>query len=145
MMLPLLVSRHPGATAGAAAGMVSVIALGVWAVVRRRPTAEELEQRRRVRLAAAGRIVDGSLTGAEPDEQAPQVILYRYRIAGVTYDCGQDVSAIEPPVRGLRLNFPVQVRYDRANPGDSIVVAEGWNGLWSTGFEHDSGTRSVAQ
>ncbi len=100
-------------------------------VASRRPSAKVLEERRRQRLAAVGRIVDGSLLEAEPADE-PRVIIYTYRIAGVTYECSQDVSALRELVTNLRLDYPVQVRYSRDNPADSIVVAETWNGLWST-------------
>ena len=131
--LHLSIPRQPQSIAATAAGAVAVLALAGWAIFRKRTTAEEREQRRRHHLATTGRIVDGALTGAEPDEHAPQFIQYRYRIAGVTYECSQDVSAVSSLVYDLRLEFPVQVRYDRANPGDSIVIAEDWNGLWSAG------------
>ena len=98
--------------------------------LRRRPTAAQREERRRLHLAATGRIVDGNLIDADPSEDEPSKLIYRYRVAGVTYECSQDVSALAGSVRNLRLDFPVQVRYDLANPGDSIVVAESWNGLW---------------
>jgi len=125
---------------------VGVCAVGAgtllaWAIARRRrPSAKQIEERRRQRLAASGRIVDGSLVDAEPLESAPQTIIYRYRIAGVTYECSQDVSTLSALVKNIRLDFPVQVRYNRANPADSIVVAETWNGLW-TNIWHASGSR----
>ena len=120
----------------AAAGIVTcagtvALAAAVIAMIRHRPSAQEREERRRRYLATHGRIVDGSLIQAEPSEGEPRAVIYRYRIAGVTYECSQDVSALSPPVRNLRLDYPVQVRYNRANPADSIVVAEDWNGLWT--------------
>ncbi len=146
MLPPTFLSRHPASVAASAAGAASLLGLGLWAILRKRPTAAEREERRRRHLSQTGRIVDGAITGAEPGEEAPDVILYRYRIAGVTYECSQDVSGLTPPPRDLRLEFPIQVRYDRTNPGDSIVVAEDWNGLWSRGqYKHDSGTRVRSQ
>ncbi len=139
MLIPnlhLSLPRNPQSIAATALGGAAVLALAGWAIFRKRVTPEEREQRRRHHLALTGRIVDGSLIGAQPDEHLPEVILYRYRIAGVTYECSQDVSGVRPlgaPVSDLRPDFPLQVRYDRANPGDSIVVAENWNGLWSAG------------
>lgn len=125
------VVRHWFVVGTTALGGICVVALAVVGfIVSRRPTAEQLEERRRKRLATVGRIVDGSLIDAEPAEAAPQVILYRYRIAGVTYECSQNVSTLAPMVENLRLDYPVQVRYSRDNPADSIVVAETWNGLW---------------
>ena len=103
-----------------------------------------MEERRRQRLAMAGRIVDGSLIGAEPAEATPQAIIYRYRIAGVTYECSQDVSSLSPMVENIRLDYPVQVRYSRDNPADSIVVAETWNGLWGQLQTVESNKRPLA-
>jgi hypothetical protein len=58
------------------------------------------------------------------------VLIYSYRLAGVTYDCAQDVSKLPERVTGWRLDQPLQVRYDPRNPGNSVVVAETWSGLW---------------
>jgi hypothetical protein len=132
--------RHWLMVGGIALGAVCTATLaGIGIAMARRPTAKQLEERRRRRLASVGRIVDGSLVNAAPAEDTPQTIIYRYRIAGVTYECSQDVSALAPLVQNLRLDFPVQVRYNRENPADSIVVAETWNGLW-TNLWHSSGS-----
>ncbi|ADW67476.1 hypothetical protein [Granulicella tundricola] len=136
-MHPLsIVVRHPRQTAAAATGAAAVIALAAYAIFRKRPTAEEIEALRRDRLAAAGRISDGSLLDAFPSLDEPHVLVYTYRIAGVTYECSQDVSLFADRIHGPRaesalLDLPIQVRYDRANPADSIVIADTWNGLWS--------------
>ena len=128
-ILPNL-ARHWIAIGGVAGGGLLLAAAAV-AVLRRGPSALEREEQRRRHLATHGRIVDGNLVEVEPSEQEPQAVIYRYRIAGVTYECAQDVSALGERVRNLRLDHPVQVRYNRANPADSIVVAEDWNGLWT--------------
>jgi hypothetical protein len=60
----------------------------------------------------------------------PEVLVYSYQFAGVTYNCAQDVSRLSDRVGGYRLDQPVQVRYDPRNPGNSIIVAEDWTGLW---------------
>ena len=148
MLIPhlhLSLPRNPQSIAAAAVGGAAALALAGWVVFRKRITAEEREQKRRQHLAQTGRIVDGALTGAEPSEESPQVIQYRYRIAGVTYECSQDVSAVSALVYDLRLEFPVQVRYDRTNPGDSIVIAEDWNGLWSAGRRRGPRTEDSAR
>jgi hypothetical protein len=128
--------RDPRIAGGVAAG-VAVAGAAIWMVVRlRRPTAEEIEHRRREQLATAGRITDGvlidarTLGGDESTSTTPEVLIYSYRLAGVTYDCAQDVSALPERVRGWRLDQPLQVRYDPRNPGNSVVVAESWSGLW---------------
>jgi hypothetical protein len=116
-------------------GLGSACMLGLTAlaiVVGRRPSAMIREERRRKQLTTVGRIVDGSLIDAQPlDTVPPQKIIYTYRIAGVQYQCSQDVSTLGPQVENLRLDYPVQVRYRPDNPADSIVVAETWNGLWT--------------
>ncbi len=75
-----------------------------------------------------------SAVDTHPDETAvrerlPSVLRYQYRIAGVTYESAQDVSVLSDRVRHLRMDLPVQVRYDPHNPTNSIVVAEAWTGL----------------
>ncbi len=130
--LPVNPVRHWFMVGSIATGVMSLIVVAiVSSILKRRPTAEQREERRRTRLANLGRIVDGSLIDVEPRESEPQTIIYRYRIAGVTYECSQDVSTLAPLVQNLRLDYPVQVRYNRANPADSIVVSETWNGLWT--------------
>jgi hypothetical protein len=126
---------HPRIAGGIAAG-IAAGAVIAWLIVRsRRPSAAELERRRRERLAVAGRITDGSivdartLDGEESTSATPELLLYRYRIAGVTYDCGQDVSSIPDCTAGFRIDQPVQVKYDPRNPGNSIIVSENWSGL----------------
>ena len=128
-----LLRLHPQALVAAGAVAAAGLGVGVYLAFRRRPSAEEREQRRRGRLALHGRIVDGTLIEAAPDG-SPATLLYRYRVSGVTYECGQSVSSLAPMLPELGpavLGTPVQVRYDRDNPADSIIVAEDWNGLWS--------------
>ncbi len=124
-------ARHWKVVGVVVGGGLTLAAAAAATILRGKPSAEEREERRRRHLATHGRIVDGSLIEAEPSELEPQAVIYRYRIAGVTYECSQDVSALSERVRNLRLDYPVQVRYNRANPADSIVVAEDWNGLWT--------------
>jgi hypothetical protein len=132
----LLHGINPRVAGGVGAGVV-VAGTAVWFYVRsRRPSAEEMERRRRDHLATMGRITDGvlidarTLGGEETTEVSPEVLIYSYRLAGVTYDCAQDVSKLPDRVTGWRLDQPLQVRYDPRNPGNSVVVAESWSGLW---------------
>jgi hypothetical protein len=120
---------------GAVAGATSYL------LTRKRITAAEREHMRRNYLAHIGRITDGSITETQwlvpapgPDAApvaptTPAVLLYRYRIAGVTYECAQDVTHLPEHVRQVRVDLPIQVRFDPRNPANSIVVAESWNGL----------------
>jgi hypothetical protein len=106
-----------------------------WYFLRKpKPTEEEIEHARRVHLASIGRITDGSITEApyvqeEMQTQAPRLLIYNYRIGGVSYEAAQDVTALAEMVRDVRTDLPVQVRYEPHNPANSIVVAESWSGL----------------
>jgi hypothetical protein len=140
--IPIYIQHHWLKIGSIAAGAFAVAAATTTVIIlKRRPTASQREERRRKRLASLGRIVDGSLVDVTPAETEPHTIIYRYRIAGVTYECSQDVSTLTGLVKNLRLDYPVQVRYNRANPADSIVVAETWNGLWTNLWTISSGER----
>jgi hypothetical protein len=129
------IPAHPRIVAGVLAGAAATAGIAWAIVIYRRPSAAELERRRRETLAANGRITDGSivdartLDGEESTSATPELLLYRYRIAGVTYDCGQDVSTIPEQTSGFRIDQPVQIKYDIRNPGNSIIVSETWSGL----------------
>ena len=136
--LPLSL-RSPRTLAILGCATVSAIGMAVYLLKRKRPTPEELERERRDLLAHTGRITDGTImdtmvneaANPMPDAAVPthQVIVYNYRIAGVTYECAQDVTGLAEYVRGIRSDLPVQVRYAPHNPGNSIIVADSWSGL----------------
>lgn len=126
LSLPLRSPRNVAAVTLGAAAVAGV----AWLILRRsRPSAEELERQRRELLATTGRITDGSITDVPTTDGAPLIIVYNYRIAGVSYECAQDVTALADQVRDVRADLPIQVRYDMHNPGNSIVIAESWSGL----------------
>ena len=135
-LTPLLHGADPRVAGTVVAGVALAGLAMLLASRRKKPTQEEMERRRRDQLAAAGRITDGVLIdartlGGDPSNAAtPEVLIYSYRLAGVTYDCAQDVSALPERVRNWKLDQPLQVRYDPRNPGNSLVVAESWSGLW---------------
>ena len=132
----VLLSKNGWEIAG---GLASVAILGgaaLWLLLRNRPTAEEVEQARRVQLVRYGRLVDGMLLdliemNGEPDDHPLKLLLFSYRIGGVDYECSQDVTAMQDVVdpAQVRVGFPCTVRYQPGNPQNSIVVAEGWSGL----------------
>ena len=120
----------------AAAAFLLLLATGVaWWLRRRRKTPEQLERERRLRLNAMGRITDGTVLDVHeersPDGRAQQLLIYRYDVAGVSYEASQDITHLRHLVdlHSCRLGLPASVKYDAQNPGNSIVLAEGWTGL----------------
>jgi hypothetical protein len=132
----LLRSQDPRLIGGIAAGVVVLVGGVRWYIVSHRIPAWEIERRRREHLALTGRITDGlildarTLSNEASLSPTPEVLVYSYSLAGLIYNCAQDVSALPEQVAGFRLDQPVQVRYDQRNPGNSIVVSESWTGLW---------------
>jgi hypothetical protein len=126
---------NPWEIAAGLAALAAIVALGVWLIFRKRPTAEELERARRLFLVQSGRIVDGMLLDVceveAEDGRTLTMLLFKYRIGGVDYECSQDVTdlgSVVDPVQ-VRAGFPCSVRYQPGNPQNSIVVAEQWTGL----------------
>lgn len=149
--------RSPRIITAIVIGTASLAGVAAYVFTRRKPTAEEIERERRDVLARSGRITDGTImdtmimdtmvtearrearshssnaseASAQGDDAIPppQIIVYNYRIAGVTYECAQDVTGLADHVHGIRTDLPIQVRYSPRNPANSIVVAESWSGL----------------
>ena len=115
--------------------IASVAALALWLVLRRRPSAEEIERARRQFLVQSGRLVDGMLLDVYEvegnDGRTLTFLLFSYRIGGVDYECSQEITAMRGVVNAaeVRAGFPCTVRYQPGNPYNSIVIAEGWTGL----------------
>jgi hypothetical protein len=114
---------------------VGLGALGVWLMLRKRPSAEALERERRRFLVQSGRLVDGMLLDVNEvestDGRTLTMLIFSYRIGGVDYECSQDLSDLRGVVDSgqVRAGFPCTVRYQPGNPHNSIVVAESWTGL----------------
>jgi len=134
--------RDPHVYGTIAAAVVCIGAVTSWLLLRRRPSAEEIERERRAQLVRSGRIIDGTIldisemeSPADPSQPREiRFILYKYEIGGVAYECSQEVTALRDHVNPteLRLSFPCSVRYDIHRPENSIVVAENWSGLRTT-------------
>lgn len=133
--------RDPGTLGAIAAIALCVGGYFTYRAFRKQPSEEELEQLRRQELVQTGRIIDGTIldiSEVDPHESGRpngmQLILYKYEIAGVCYECSQEVTSLREYVNiyELRLGFPCSVRYDPHRPINSIVVAEGWSGLRET-------------
>lgn len=99
----------------------------------RRKSAEQREFERRAAIAARGRITDGTVLDVHelPGNAPTQLLMYRYRVAGVSYECSQDITNLRQyvDVANCRIGLPTSVKYDPQNPANSIVVAEGWIGF----------------
>jgi hypothetical protein len=126
---------------GGATLVTALLALGLWLLLRKRPTAEEIERARRQFLSRSGRLVDGMLLdiceveapakSKEEPARALTMLLYSYRIGGVDYESSQDITDMRGVVdtSHIRVGFPCSARYQPGNPHSSIVVAEEWTGL----------------
>ncbi len=121
-----------------AAGAVVVAGLsaaGAWMLLRKKPSAGELEIARRNLLVQSGRLVDGTLLDIceipAEDGRLLTMLLYGYRIGGADYECTQDVTDMlnVVDVSAVRAGFPCSVRYQPGNPQNSIIVAEKWSGI----------------
>ncbi|MBW4028396.1 hypothetical protein [Acidipila rosea] len=115
--------------------------IAAYVALRKAPDEAELERQRRMELVQGGRIIDGTVIDiSDLDEQESgragglQLILYQYEIAGVVYECSQDVTSLKEhlDIHQCRIGFPASVRYDTHRPENSIIVAEGWSGLRDT-------------
>jgi hypothetical protein len=118
-----------GGTKFAVAGGAAALALGTWGVyryIKGRPTAAELERRRRIALHSRGKMGDANLL-----EFREQVVFYTYDIAGVEYSACQDLAGLEPLLPADRWSTigPACIKYDPRNPANSIVLCEQWSGL----------------
>ena len=112
------------------------LAFGGYALLRRKPkTAEELERERRMWLSTVGRITDGTVIDVQELSDQGQhdatMLIYQYDVAGVSYEASQDVTYLRQWINlhSCRLGLPTSVKYDSRNPGNSMVISEGWIGL----------------
>jgi hypothetical protein len=118
-------------------GIGSALAVSATVLLRRRPkSATDLERERRSWLDNVGRITDGTVIDVQelvPDNghHAGVFLIYKYDVAGVSYECSQDVTYLRQWINlhSCRLGLPTSVKYDPHNPGNSLVVSESWMGL----------------
>jgi hypothetical protein len=101
----------------------------------RKKTPEQVEALRRQRISAQGRITDGTVLDVQEfdsdTDHSVQMVLYTYNVAGVQYECSQDVTHLRQflDLHSCRIGVATSVKYDSHHPGNSIVVAETWCGL----------------
>ncbi|HUK25058.1 MAG TPA: hypothetical protein VLV49_10795 [Terriglobales bacterium] len=115
---------------------VAGAALAGYYLFRRKPkNPEEVEMERRTFLDHVGRITDGTVIDVQeihgPNDKSTTILIYHYDVAGVSYECSQDVTYLRPLINlhSCRLGLPTSVRYDPHNPGNSLVISERWMGL----------------
>ncbi len=118
-------------------GGAAAVAVGtVYWALRQRKTPQQIEQDRRARINAYGRITDGTVVDVNEvvsnGQPGMQLLIYQYDVAGVQYECSQDVTHLRHRVdlHSCKLGIATSVKYDPQNPGDSIVVSEDWIGLY---------------
>ena len=132
------------------AGLAAGAAVFRWATRPQDP--DDLERRRRSHVNRVGRIVDGQIVGiielaATPSEEKANsagkasrrdasdgqrnLVGYSYSISGVSYETAQDVTGLEEraALHSLAAGQPASVKYDPANPSNSILIADDWSGL----------------
>ena len=71
-------------------------------LLRTKPkSAEEVERERRAWLDQSGRITDGTVIDVQEithDDRPTTLLIYQYDVAGVSYECSQDVTYLRPRI-----------------------------------------------
>jgi hypothetical protein len=108
----------------AAVTVVTVVIL--WLRLRRRPSAEEIERRRRLAIQTGGKIGDGEIIDVTGNS-----LVYSYSVAGVNYTASQDATELRAmlPPDPMSLLGPISLKFDPRNPANSIVLCEQRSGL----------------
>ncbi len=106
--------------------LIVLAALGVRQYLRRRPTPEEIERRRRLAVNETGKLGTGEILDVEGS-----MIHYEYVVAGVQYANSQDVSALESllPADRMQILGHVAIKFNPRVPANSIVICEDWSGI----------------
>jgi hypothetical protein len=139
------------------AGLAVLAVLGIVFWLRRKPAdASEIERQRRAYLNRVGRIVEGQVLEIVDHVHAAssanggsktaglfskkrvaatngshKLLHYTYSISGVTYETAQDITGLEERLHLTRIASGqiASVKYDPANPSNSILLADDWSGL----------------
>ena len=119
-----------------ALGAIGLAVAGYALLCRKSKTADDVERERRAWLNTVGRITDGTVIdvqelAAASNHHAAIMLIYKYDVAGVSYECSQDVTYLRHWINlhSCRLGLHTSVKYDPQNPGNSLVVSENWMGL----------------
>jgi len=132
-------------------GAAGIVAMS-YAFLRPPANPEDAERKRRLLLNQIGRIAEGHVvelveqagepatskggmfggkSGMQGVPAGRKLVWYSYAISGVTYQTAQDVTGLDSQVSFERLvaGQPASIKYDPANPTNSIIVADDWSGL----------------
>lgn len=118
----------------AGAAVIAAASTAVW-LTGNKQTPEQREALRRQRISELGRITDGTVLDVRECDSgsgdAMQMVLYAYDLAGVHYECSQDVTPLRQrlDLSSCRIGTAASIKYDPRHPGNSIVAAESWCGL----------------
>ena len=118
------------------AAMAAALAAGTIYYIRRwcRKSQDEIERLRRLDLHRRGRITHGQIVDVlnSVSESDPRTtVVYSYEVAGVSYEVGQEVTAL-PDLVSQAQTLPghdVLIKYDQKQPTNSIVACEEWCGI----------------
>lgn len=119
---------------------LSVLAAGVFLVMRIRRKPKDKEKLRRQEVNTTGRLGDATITDVSED-----TIFYEYSVAGLTYTASQDISQLREliPAESHRLiGRPASLKYSLQNPANSILLCEQWSGLRLAPANQPSGLAS---
>lgn len=132
-------SRSEILIAIAIAGVGAAI-VWVWRrLARRQKDPNEIERLRRLDVNRRGRITNAEIVdffepepaGVPAPTPGPLMVIYKYQVAGVTYEVSQDVSALPAALSASRslASQTASIKYDPKAPTNSIIACEAWNGM----------------
>jgi len=117
----------------AAAALAAALGLLIYAR-RRRKSPEEAERQRRLDVNRRGRVTHGQIVDflePAPGEPGSRMVVFKYEVAGVTYETAQDISALPGVVSQVRkaTGQMASLKYDVERPTNSIIACEEWSGV----------------
>jgi len=119
-------------------GVAAILGWRRWARWRQKDP-NEIERLRRLDVNRRGRITTAEIVdllepepaGAAALNPRPLMVIYKYQVAGVTYEVSQDVSALPSALSASRslASQTASIKYDPKAPTNSIIACEAWNGM----------------
>ena len=129
------------ALVGAGAGVAAVTAVWAWRrfLGWRQKDPDEIERLRRLDVNRRGRItpaqvvdiIDVAAAGGDVPAPGSCLVVYKYEVAGVTYEVSQDVAKLPGVASAVHslADQSASIKYDPKTPTNSIIVCEEWSGL----------------